>query len=73
MAHRRRQKCRHEDAEFKGFSGGYYFSAGDVWDDIREEWYCPECGRFLTEREVAKMLERRQRAAPAIAAEEVPF
>lgn len=67
-----RRRCCHENAELKGYSGDYHFYAGEVWDDLREEWYCPQCGRFLTAKEVAE-LKRRQIAIPPIADEEVPF
>lgn len=68
-----RRKCSHDAARFMGYSGGYHFYAGEVWDDIREDWYCPQCGRFLAEKEVTEMLKRRQPAVPETADVEVPF
>jgi len=67
----KRQKCHHENAEFMGCSGGYHFYAGEVWDDIHEDWYCPQCGRFLTQREVREMLKRTHPASQNT--EEIPF
>ncbi|GIV64882.1 hypothetical protein [Bellilinea sp.] len=55
---RRKRQCRHEKAEFMGYTGGYHFYAGEVWDDIREVWCCPQCGHFLTEKQVARLKQR---------------
>ena len=36
-------KCPHEHVSR---NGGFHFSAGEVWDDIRE--VCDDCGEVLT-------------------------
>jgi len=35
--------CRHEHIEFQS-TGGWHFSNGDVWDDIKEVDICLDCG-----------------------------
>jgi len=38
--------CPHKNTVLNT-SGGWHFSAGDVWDDIHEEVYCRDCGTTL--------------------------
>lgn len=38
-----KETCKHENM-FLDTSGGDHFSAGEVWDDKRAVWVCPDCG-----------------------------
>ena len=40
------QECPHEHT-ILATSDGHHFSAGDIWDDIREMVYCRICGKRL--------------------------
>lgn len=39
------RNCTHPDEAVQvAFEGGYHFSAGDVYDDVRETLVCTRCG-----------------------------
>ena len=66
-------RCQHENAIFVGYSGGYHFYAGEVWDNMEEEWYCPQCGRFLNDKEVHKLSERLYDSESKEVNQPIPF
>lgn len=41
-------------------TGGMHFAAGDVWDDIREEVICLDCGQIVDEPRQGGEHARRQ-------------
>ena len=57
-------------------TGGMHFTQGDVWDDIRQELLCLDCGEYVTEAEVRERWSGEPcQAAPNDAEEDddVPF
>ncbi|MEW6179148.1 MAG: hypothetical protein AB1522_04390 [Chloroflexota bacterium] len=38
-------------------TGGYHYSAGEVWDDLNEEVHCLDCGAVLTDEEEPAQIE----------------
>lgn len=57
--------CPHANT-FVSTTGRYHYSAGEVWDDIREEVFCADCGKKLSDKELS-------RPCPAEDQEDVPF
>ena len=52
-------KCTHPlDKIITDFSGGYYFSQGEVSDDIQENLVCTQCGKTISEKEFLKIRKR---------------
>lgn len=45
------QQCRHRRIEAFAV-GGYHYSGGDVWDDIRDIFVCLDCGKQIPEEDV---------------------
>ncbi len=41
-----RKHCPHERT-IRTTLGRYHYTAGEVWDDLREEVYCLDCGKSL--------------------------
>ncbi len=49
--------CPHKNTELM-VTGSMHFTAGDVWDDIREEVYCLDCHQTLDENQLKQSGEQ---------------
>lgn len=73
MCVRCRHRCRHR-RKAVNFSGGYHYSAGEVWDNVRETLVCLECGSRIPGPGEWKERSRWYYGTPATAtlSEELP-
>ena len=47
------KECPHANT-YSVSVGGYHYSAGEVWDDLREEVFCADCGKKLSKKELSQ-------------------